>query len=40
MLFSVSKNEKFYDFETDSLHILFADSIISIAERFQKIKKF
>lgn len=39
MLFSVSKNEKFYDFETDGLHILFADSIISIAEQFQKIKK-
>lgn len=38
--YSVSKNEKFYDFETHSLHILFADSIISIAERFQKIKNF
>lgn len=37
--YSVSKNEKKYDFETGSLHILFAAYIINIVGQFQKIKK-
>lgn len=35
----VSKNEKIYIFETGSLHILFADSIINKEKTVSKNKK-
>ena len=36
---AVSKNEKIYDFETGSLHILLMDGIMSVVKWFQKMKK-
>ena len=37
--FSLSKNKKICVFESDILHILLADSIISTAKRFREMKK-
>ena len=38
--FHFQKNKKLYVFESDILHILLADSIISTAKRFREMKKF
>ena len=38
--FPLSKNKKICVFESDILHILLADSIISTAKRFREMKKF
>ena len=37
--FHFQKNKKLYVFESDILHILLADSIISTAKRFREMKK-
>ena len=37
--FHFQKNKKIYVFESDILHILLADSIISTAKRFREMKK-
>ena len=36
--FHFQKNKKLYVFESDILHILLADSIISTSKQFQEIK--
>ena len=37
--FHFQKNKKLYVFESDILHVLLADSIISTAKRFREMKK-
>ena len=37
--FHFQKNKKLYVFESDILHILLADSILSTTKQFRKIKK-